>query len=385
MSAQSSTRIGAADHGHYVRAYESVNQSVPHRQGLDPDEFKAARLDPRTVSAPLLNEPDVLLPVVTPLSVFDWISAEFFAADFPEVEAGNLYHLASNPELLVRVDGEPVAEWLRRTAGTNHLVVVDFPVFNGKGSTNVVDGLPIDVQKTLANAGVEAFDVETIGVQHYFDGTMILRDRSKIRNDGPIDISATYKEAVESGALDSLTAKGVRMLDVIEGPRLAEAWLLYEAYIGSLNFLTPIVESLDFETFEREMKDPRVNKFVSMHNGRLMSMMFLSSDLARYGWLSPSYLATNHFADVERGTLFEFPCLFTDVSARGLTHTAAVLRLACQIFEHAGIDAKIKFDCPAQTQRSVTTVVKGFVNRGATTVLEPVESCQQQFLAFRVR
>lgn len=384
MNQAASTRLDVADFDFYTNAFARMNEAVPHRQGMDANEFEAARLDPRTLSVSLEGQAEISVPIVTSLGVYDWISGDFFNEEYPDVPAGDLFNLCANEDLLRQIDGAELTAWLRHLARTEHLLVVDYPVFTGKASTRLDGALPAVITELLSEADLTPLEVSTIGVQHYFHTALILRDRSRIRP-GMVDLSETYRTGLANGYFDSFNDKGTRVLDVIEGERLAEAWALYEAYIGSLNYVTPIVESLDFDTFEREMKDPKVNKFVSLQNGELMSMMFLSSDLARYGWLSPSYLATHYFQDIERGSLFEFPCLFTKVSARGLTHTAAILRLLVQVLELAGIDAKVMFDCPAQTQHAVNTVISGFINRGETSVVDPVESCQQRYVAFKLQ
>lgn len=368
----------------YSRTFDGLNASVPHRQGMTIDELQGALDHPQTVRCVALDQPDVELPVATPIEVYDWLSPAYFERRYPDLAPEQMFHVSANAALLDSVDIAGLVDFFGRITDEDHLLVTDYSVFDGVDPALAAGGIPRPITDALAKSGCRLIVTEEIGVQHYFGGSVVLNDRSAVRESTAVDLSQAYSAALARGDLADLADAGVVMLDSLTDAQIGQAWDLYVRYIESLNYDTPVLESLDYDTFVAEMQDPVVHKFVSMREGDIVSMCFLSADLSRYGWLSDAHLRTRYPDDFSRQNIFEFPGLFTDASARGWAHSGRVIRLVVRVLLAAGTDGRITFDCPQQTHRTVSGVVAAVINKGGVSKVDLIEACQQRYLAFRL-
>lgn len=368
----------------YAAAFTDINLAVPHRHGMDLDELQRALAHPLTVSCPVLDNRSIQLPVITPVAVHDWLSPAFFNRSYPDMPADRIFHVSSHAPLIHLLDQAPLVEFFRTIVDEDHLLLTDYAVHAGVEQSVAAGGIPHAITNALARSGCRLVLTEEIGVQHYYGGAVRLRDRTAVRDDPVVDLSTAYATAVAQGDLQELTDAGVCMLDSLTDEQTERAWDLYVRYIESLNYDTPVLESLDRETFFDEMQDPGVHKFVSMRDDDIVSMCFLSARLSRYGWLSEPHLKEHHAEDYARQNIFEFPGLFTDVSARGWAHSGRVIRLVVHVLLAAGTDGRITFDCPQQTHRTVAGVVRAVINKGGVSHVDLTEACQQRYVAFRL-
>ncbi len=294
-------RSGASHLDASVAIYRALHQlsggPFPQRQGLLADDVLVALRDERTITGTVVDGTGrpVSVPVLTPVDIVNWYSEEFRRARFGDaLDAGApMWHLSTYPGLSDEAFERLAVPALRAAAlDPGAVVFTDHAERDDDPSNHRLDAV-------VAAVGPDVEELSLVhdgpAREHYFAGRSALVDPGAPTHD----------------------AEGTRIhVGASDASFVEELWAIYEEPFLELAELTPLRTYFTHDELAGALAQDGVTHVEQRLDGRLVSWMMLSSDLASFPWIDPAAILAAA-PDLPEDHVYIFPGIVTDPAHQG--------------------------------------------------------------------
>jgi hypothetical protein len=363
------------DYEFYSRIMAPYAELSPQRQGLTPEEFDVALVDPQVAKTEVSDGTEtVRIPQLAPIESSQWLNADFYAKHFPEEYAqGTVLNFVDIPNT---PPGPEVQERLRELAASGGVLTFDYPTADPQ--------YPERVRAMLDGLGLQAEEAEVLGNQTYYAGQATLKRH--MDPDAPkLTLPEAYERLVAEGKYDLASARdGASLQPHVDPQQARHMQQFYDAAYQVLND-HPCRQGLDPDEFLEMLTDRDwITKAVTSVDGEVQAVCLYDNELSELSWINTDYYKKRYPERFAKGQILWAPGLAASPDKKMDHNLQAIANLVSELADVGNNDSILAFDCCDKNAGFLDAALNTYINNTPHLSIDIQPIAAQQYCAIKL-